>query len=263
MSDEENGREDVAAMARTVRELLRQQHRAALATLSVDDAGAPYASLVMLATDVDLAPLLLLSGLAEHTRNIAADPRVSLLVDGTGGLRVPLAGARATLMGRARRDGDERSLARYLRYHPDAEQYAGFADFALYRVDIHRAHLVSGFGRIAWIEADALLPDPRACRSLAEAEPAILTHLNEQHRDSLQLYAKRLSGSSGGDWRAVGVDPEGLDMAADGRFLRLPFSQEALSPDAVRRELVLLAQRARNAGPEATGGNPVRESRRG
>ncbi len=134
--------------------LMRRQTGAALGTV-MD--GAPYVSLVLTAFDADGAPLLLLSDLAQHSRNILADNRVSLLFDGTQGLADPLTGPRLTVLGTAVRHDDGSALERYVARQPSAAQYAGFGDFHLYRVRIDRGHFVAGFGRIRWIEASALL----------------------------------------------------------------------------------------------------------
>ena len=134
--------------------LMRRQTSAALGTI-MD--GAPYVSLVLTAFDADSAPLLLLSDLAQHSRNILADNRVSLLFDGTQGLAEPLTGPRLTVLGTAVRHDDPSALERYVARHPSAARYAGFSDFHLYRVRIDRGHFVAGFGRIEWIEATALL----------------------------------------------------------------------------------------------------------
>jgi heme iron utilization protein len=137
------------------RDLLRQAQRATLATL-LD--GAPYASLVLVAEDEDGAPILLLSDLAEHAKNLKRDKRASLLIDGTAGLADALAGPRVTLLGSLERSGERRLKSRFLARHPSAAAYAGFGDFACYRMTVARAHLVEGFGRIAWIEAGELFP---------------------------------------------------------------------------------------------------------
>ena len=135
------------------RRLMRSRDHAALATSL---GGHPYVSLVAVACEADARPLLLLSDLAQHTSNLLADPRVSLLLDDTRGHRDPLAGPRLTLLGRAARCEDPHSAARFAARHPASAGYAGFADFHLYRVAIERGHLVAGFGRIAWIEAEQL-----------------------------------------------------------------------------------------------------------
>src|SRR5262249_48912732 len=137
---------DPATEKRLVRRLLRAADRGALGTIHAE--GEPYASLVLVALDLDASPLLLLSDLAEHSHNIARDPRVSLLIDGTAGLTDPLSGPRATLLGRAVVVHERQLLARYLARHPSAEAYAGFSDFKLYRMEIERAHLVASYGLI-------------------------------------------------------------------------------------------------------------------
>lgn len=144
------------------RRLIRAADRAALATAAAEGKGGvggpwPYASLVLVACDRDGSPLLLISDLADHTRNLRADPRVSLLYDGTAGLGDPLTGARVTLQGEAEQVGDDGLMELYLARHPTAKTYADFKDFHLFRVRPLRAHLVAGFGRIHWIEAGDLL----------------------------------------------------------------------------------------------------------
>ena len=134
--------------------LMRRPGSAALGT-SLE--GAPYVSLVLTAPDSDGSPLLLLSDLAQHARNIAADPRVSLLFDDTTGSADPLTGARLTVVGMAARCDEPDALSRYVACHPSAERYAGFGDFSLYRVRVERGHFIAGFGRIEWIGADRLL----------------------------------------------------------------------------------------------------------
>ena len=137
------------------RALMHAEAKAALGTL-MD--GAPYVSLVLVAFDADGSPLLLLSGLARHTRNLLTDPRVSLLFDGTAGLANPLTGPRVTVLGSAAACDDPDALQLYLARHPSAIAYAAFSDFDLYRVTIERGHFVAGFGQIRWIEAKDLLP---------------------------------------------------------------------------------------------------------
>ncbi len=234
-------------MSRAVRDLVRGLDRAALATNLPGDGGAwPYASLVLVAADHELSPILLLSDLAEHSKAIAADSRVSLLFDGTHGLDQPLTGARVTLVGRAGRSDDARLVRRFLNRHPDAQMYAGFKDFHFYRVAVERAHLVAGFGKISWLSAGEL--QPALADGLAESEPAIVNHMNEDHADSLQLYAGRLLGLAGSDWRMTGIDAEGIDLRQGGQGARLAFDAPIAAAPEARKVLVALAAKARNAG---------------
>jgi heme iron utilization protein len=222
------------------RRLLRQQQRAALASSL---RGAPYASLVLVAADLDASPLLLLSDLAQHSRNIAFDPRVSLLLDATQDYPDPLTGPRLTLLGRAEAIADARPLARFTAHHPMSSVYADFSDFRLYRVSVERGHLVAGFGRIHWIEGRDLVFQGNA-GALAAAEPEILLHMNEQHPQAIEDYAQRLLGRSGPGWRMVGIDPEGVDLRSDREIARLEFPAPVLTPDGARAALVELAEKA-------------------
>ncbi|MEJ1995565.1 MAG: pyridoxamine 5'-phosphate oxidase family protein [Limibacillus sp.] len=141
--------------AEEVRRLLDETDEAALATRLVSEPdGPPYVSLVLLGRDARPGPLLLISQLADHTKNLSADPAASLLLrsDAAGD---PLAQARVTLLGRALREPAERreaNKAAFLERHPSAALYADFGDFAFWRFETEKAHLVAGFGRIHWLE---------------------------------------------------------------------------------------------------------------
>jgi hypothetical protein len=228
------------------RRLMRSRRMAALAT-SMADGGWPYASLVLTATDHDGSPVLLLSRLAEHTRNLEAEPRASLLFEAVEGLESPLTGARATVLGRAERSAEPRLRARFLARHPDAAGYADFGDFGFFRLNVERAHLVAGFGRIHWAERSDVLYGGE-CSALAERGADIGAHMNQGHADAGQLYAEKLCGREGGGWRMTGCDPEGFDLARGAETLRLDFDRPAADAEAARAELVRLVKRARAEG---------------
>ncbi|MBM3507014.1 MAG: heme iron utilization protein [Alphaproteobacteria bacterium] len=219
-----------------VRGLMRGHAVATLAT-QLAGSGWPYASLVLVATAADATPLLLVSRLAEHTKNIAGDHRVSLLFDGTESSPSRLAGARATVLGRAMRTPDEAERGRFLRRHPDAEGYAGFADFGLFRVQVERAHLVAGFGRIHWVdERDILLPADVAA-AFAKAEPGILATLNGDAAVA-KVLGQRLGA---GEWTITGADCEGVDTRAGGRTGRVAFAASVRTPADIPAALHALA----------------------
>ena len=142
--------------AQTARVLLSAGGPAALATLAPD--GAPFCSFVASAPAGDLTPVLLLSRLAIHARNLASDARASLL------LTAPpppgeedMATIRLSLVGTAVPDSDPALREAYLARHPDSAGYAGFADFRIYRFHVAEGHLVAGFGRIETLQASALI----------------------------------------------------------------------------------------------------------
>ena len=229
--------------AAVARRLLRGATTAALATAASTAGGWPYASLALLAVDHDASPILLISDLAEHSRNIAADNRVSVLVAGDAGLDDPLDGPRASLKGRAERSDDSRHRARFLARHPTAAVYADFRDFHVWRVAAESAHFVAGFDRIHTIAASDLLYD--APRALAAAEADILAHMNDDHADAVALYARTLLGARGKGARLIGIDPEGCDIRVGARVMRLDFDRTIADAQEARAILIELADGAR------------------
>ena len=123
--------------------------------------------------------------------------------------------------------------------------FAGFGDFAFYRMDISRAHLVAGFGRIVDLKPKDLLADISDAQALIESEPDAIAHMNEDHADACRLYATRLLGGPDGDWRCVGIDPEGLELQLGRTALRLPFPQRVNAPGPLRATLKQLTEKAR------------------
>jgi len=227
------------------KKLLREGRGGALATL-MPGSGDPYCSLVNVATAADGAPLLLISRLAVHTKNILADPRVSLMLDERKA-GDPLQGARVMLMGAAAVSDDKEVRRRYLERQPEAEMFAGFGDFAFYRIALKGAHLVAGFGRIVDLEPGDILTSVEDASELTAAEPDILAHMNADHADVCRLYATKLLGAADGVWRCVGCDPEGLELQLDRTALRLPFPQRVRAPGPLRAVLKELADKARAA----------------
>jgi putative heme iron utilization protein len=225
-----DGGDAAGTPARRARAVMRATDRAALAT---SHGGWPFASLVLMALDHDGSPLLLISDLSEHATNIKAEPRVSLLFDGTQGLDDPLTGPRVTVLGEAVPTKHALLRERFLARHPAARLYAGFSDFNLHRISIARAHLVAGFGRIHWIEARDLLVTPDG--SFAREEAATLAALNADAK--MVRAATQALSLEGEGWRITGIDPEGLDLRRAGSIARLALCCPSLSAEAVRAAL--------------------------
>jgi putative heme iron utilization protein len=226
--------------------LLRRRRQGALATLMAGS-GDPYCSLVNVASHADGSPILLISRLAVHTRNILADPRVSLMLDERAA-GDPLEGARIMLAGRAEEAsaGEFDTLRRrYLNAHPSAENFANFKDFSFFRIRPSGAHLVAGFGRIVDLKPEQFLTDIADAGALLEAEQGAVEHMNADHREAMNLYATRLLGAEAADWRCTGCDPEGIDMQGASVTLRLDFPERVAGPGELRKVLVKLAEQAR------------------
>jgi putative heme iron utilization protein len=221
---------------------VRRYRGGVLSTISERLAGHPFGSVVPYVLDHDASPVILISRLAEHTRNIGADARVSLLVhDPAADFQ---AGARLTMVGQATGvDRDHETLkSRYLRYIPDAERLFALGDFALYRVQPRQIRWIGGFGDIRWIAEDDFRPP---ANRLSEQEPDILEHMNAEHAHTLRDYCRHLHGKTPRDARMAGIDCDGFDVRADGELLRFGFDHPVADADAARAALVALARKAR------------------
>jgi len=228
--------------------LLRTTRSGTLATLD-RNTGHPFASLVNVATDVDGAPVILVSRLSTHTANLEADGRASILLAATG-KGDPLAHPRLTVLGAFAQvphsdEGEPRLRRRFLARHPKSELYAGFADFSFWRLDVASAHLNGGFARAADLTAADILTDTSGAGDLIEAEESAVVHMNTDHAEAISLYATKLLDAEDGTWRLTGVDPEGLDLACGDATLRLPFPHRIASAEELRTTVVALAKRAR------------------
>ena len=231
--------------AKAVRSLLRRSRQGALATL-MTGSGDPYCSLVNVASHPDGSPILLISRLAIHTKNLLADARVSLMLDERAD-GDPLEGSRIMLSGQAEEVASEREVVRrrYLNAHPSAEAFVDFKDFSFFRIRPTGTHLVAGFGRIVDLKPAQFMTELADAGALLEAEQGAVEHMNTDHRQALGLYATRLLGAAPGDWRCSGVDPDGIDLQAGNEALRLDFPERVTGPGELRKILVRLAEQAR------------------
>lgn len=223
------------------RNLLRRARTGTLGTLNAEG-GIPYASLVNLATDVRGCPVILVSTLAWHTRNLLADPRGSVMVAEMPPEGDALTGARVTVMGRFSRVEGREVSRRYLARHPAAELYAGFGDFAFWRLEPELAHAVAGFGRIETIPANELFP---SADEMIALEEGAVQHLNEDHEDAIQRFAEKLLGATAGGWKIMAIDPDGADLRRGEEVLRLPFGTPVYSGGALRSCLAKLGEQTR------------------
>ena len=236
--------------AEEARTLLAATNVAALATLTSD--GDPWASLITYGALKDGAPVLCLSHLAEHGRNLLGDPRASLVITQEDCPADPLAAARVTLAGRAERPVDPAALAAarvaHLAAVPAAITYVDFSDFSLWVLRVERVRWVGGYGRMdsaTGLAYAAASPDPVA----NGAAPAI-AHLNDDHADALLVIAQHLGGYPDAiTARCSGLDRRGIDLALEtprGRGpTRVAFASELADAGELRAATVELTRRAR------------------
>lgn len=222
----------------TARRLLYHQSFGVLSTHSADVDGYPFGSIAPYTVDYDGQPVILISEIAQHTRNIKLNNKVSLTVFEPKA-EDPQASARLTWIGDAESiDPSETDIRqRYLRYFPSSESYFETHDFSFYRIRLRRARFIGGFGQIFWIGPDSMLVK----NPFRETEHGIVEHMNRDHQKALFHYCKVL----GVEVEAVtmtGIDSEGFDMLADMRKLRIDFDAPIHTSEEARAALVRLAR---------------------
>lgn len=222
------------------RALLRRCRSGSLATLSRRLPGYPYVSIVPFMLDHAAHPILLISRLAEHTKNIAADKRVSLAAqEPTDDIQ---ATARLSLCGTCTQVDDRDAIAaRYLRFFPGAARLLEL-DFDFYRISPNALRFVGGFGAVHWITAESFKPDSGA---LAAIEDDVLAHMNNDHVPALHDYCRHIYGVHASAVTMIGIDCDGFDARADNRLLRFEFPHTVHDPTGVRATLLELARTCR------------------
>ncbi len=224
------------------RQMLRAHRYGVLSTLSKKFEGFPFGSITPYLTDYDGSLLILISGLAEHTKNILADPRVSLITHDQRDPQIQTQG-RITLLGNARlvTDCDEAG-ARYLRYFPEAESYFQMHDFSFYRIHPVAIRYIGGFGKIHWVNMGQYAVPPYP---LIEQEQSVIEHMNADHLDTMRHYCRFVHQRDVLDVKMLGIDCDGFDMRADGDILRIDFPEGVMDAQQARAALVALARDAK------------------
>jgi len=211
-----------------------------LATTSQVLPGYPFGSVLPYGLDHAARPVVLISGLAEHTRNIGADRRVSLLVhDCVADVQ---SAPRVTLIGDAlRAAGNLEALqARYLSYFPAARQLLDLGDFSFYRIEPVQVRCIGGYGAMGWVSAADYAPP---VTRIGEQESTLVAQMNADHAGRLNDFCSHFTRQAISTAVMVGVDCDGFDMRADGEVLRFDFEEPVTDADAVL-ELLLAMTRA-------------------
>lgn len=229
------------------RQFLRSTHSGILSTHSAKFEGYPFGSVAPFVLDHDCQPVILISNIAEHTKNIIANPKVSLLV--FAGMKDLQANARLTLLGEAvkinKEDADLR--ARYLRYIPQAAGYFDMHDFAFYRIRITQARYIAGFGKMSWMAGVDMTPP---ANQLAAVETSIIEHMNADHADSLAAYCRHFHEFDAQHVEMLGIDCDGFDVKAENsagspQILRFQFESLICDAATARAALVAMSKQSR------------------
>ena len=219
------------------RELVLQHGFGVLSTISIEAPGYPFGSVTPYCVDDQCRPVIYISLIAQHTKNIIADSRLSLTVlENNGGSDDVQAQGRVTCIanGQPMGDGETHARERYFRYFPSARQYDQTHDFAFFRLELVRVRFIAGFGQIYWVEpGEFMTKNPFS----AVQESQIIQHMNNDHRDALRHYC------GGHSAEMAGIDAEGFDVLKSGKKLRFTFETPIRNMEEARQALVALANR--------------------
>ena len=222
------------------RRLVRRHYSGALATQSVKFPGYPFASALPFCTDQQGRVVVLISHLAEHTRNADQDPRAGFLVSAlTRDLQEQ---ARVSMIGDIAPVDDTGIASRYLRFFPEARQYLQIGGFRFFRFEPRSLRYIAGFGSIHTITAECYLA-PRY--PSADAEGDVIEHMNTDHAHNLFDFCRHVRGKTLARAEMIGIDCDGLDVRADGEVLRIDFGSAVKDAGEARAELVKLALASR------------------
>ena len=248
-------------LATEARQFLRSTRSGVLSSFSAKFAGYPFGSVMPFVLDHNCQPIVLISSIAEHTKNIIANPKVSLLVFQSNNLKSAEdlhANGRLTLIGEAVQiDKDDADLmARYCRYFPESTGYLAMHDFQFYRINIHQARYIAGFGKMGWLAGKELageeivdLKKAEKTATIAQLETSMIEHMNADHADSLLAYCQHFQSVKPSRVSLIGVDGDGFDieaMIADGiKILRFTFDSPIFDANSARMAFAALAKTAR------------------
>lgn len=231
-----------AEAIKNARLLLLKEYRGVLSTHSLAMPGFPFGSVVPYCLNEDGWPLILISRIAQHTRNLKADPRCSLLVSERGAEDVQVNG-RLTLMAEAQQLGEaaeiERAARRYYRYFPDARDYHRVHDFDFWILRPQRWRYIGGFGAIHWLDQVAR-SNPFATDGGGEGD--MLEHMNSDHANAIARYVQQAGLPDAAEARMVGIDAEGFHLRIGESIYWLAFPGDCTSPMEVRQALVAMAR---------------------
>jgi heme iron utilization protein len=239
------------SLAVEAKQFLRSTQHGILSTISTKFAGYPFGSVTPFMLDHHCQPIILISSIAEHTKNIIQNPKVSLLVFAKGDDLQ--ANARLTLIGEATKipKDDADLMARYSRYFPESVGYFAMHDFAFYRINIAQARYIAGFGKMGWVTGDEIvdLQNQAQATQIATIETDMIAHMNEDHNDSMLLYCKHFYQLTPQQVSIIGIDCDGFDIEAviadDIKTLRFNFESPIFDANSARAAFVSMTKLAR------------------
>ena len=234
--------EKVDLAIKDARQLMRAQHSGILSTISVSVAGFPFGSVTpfMLTGEGDL--VIYASDIAQHARNMKADPKVSICVN-DGAQDDSQASARVTVLGEAEADlVSDADIERYYRLFPQAKAYIKAHDFRFYTIKTKRVRYIGGFGEIYWFSEDAWR---NSFVDMSDAEIGAIEHMHDDHMDALQAIYSDVTGQQADSPKMLSIFQEGFHMSAGDKSWFVPYAQELGQPSDLRKAMVELTTHAR------------------
>ncbi|MFT7235348.1 MAG: putative heme iron utilization protein [Methylophagaceae bacterium] len=224
------------------RALFQSRCDGVLSTHSIDLPGYPFGSITPYCINLDGQPVILISTIAQHTKNILADNKVSLIAYDPQTDDAQAAG-RVTYIANAIKTDDEAMAERYYRFHPNSRNFHNTHNFNFYTLDFVRVRYIGGFGEIYWVEKAGFMKESPFS---FEEETGMVEHMNEDHQDAMNHYCELFSIAYDAENlpKIVGVDGEGFHLRVAGQLHRLQFAQAVKSTMEARQALVELARRA-------------------
>lgn len=253
------------------RQLIRSSTRGYLATelivkneknslLFGNSKTVPYCTFVMVAFDYDCSPIILLSDLSEHTKNINKNNTVSIMfceeqtfldyfpkfqrevkLNSVISYEDPMSRPRVTVIGNLEKTNQENQKKRFISRHPESKLYSSFADMNIYKLNIKSAHLTGGFAKVKWFDKCELTTD--LIDKFSENEFQILEHMNEHHQESIDLYTKKLLKVNG-TWQITGIDSEGFDLRSTHSVVRYVFERPIKRIPDIKMNFIKLHKKA-------------------
>lgn len=214
--------------AEEARRLLRSHRYGALSTLSKKFAGYPFGSITPYLVDHDGSLLILISELAEHTKNIRNDPRVSLISHDQRDPHIQTQG-RVSALGNAEPAADQEQAARrYLRYFPETRAFFEMPGFSFYRIRPIAVRYIGGFGHIHWVNMENYAV--ANAEAFARQEPSLLAEMNARHGDILHRLLLQRHGIDAADIQIIGLDCDGIDVLCNDQVWRMDLAETITDP---------------------------------
>ncbi len=228
--------------AKEARNLLVSEYQAILSTHSVDVEGYPFGSVVPYCLNQQGKPIILISSIAQHTKNILSNPKVSLIATESDADDLQTVGRITYIADAEKLDIDDTdSIERYYRYFPQSQDYHQIHDFDFYQLNPIRIRFIGGFGQIYWLEKeDILLANPF---SSAE-EKSMIDHMNTDHAEAIKHYCVSYGIKYSAESVPViaGIDSEGFNLRCGARIHRINFIEAVTTALDVRKALVEMAK---------------------